>query len=193
MSYNWQQHVPDSAKQFIPDKICTSKSKCSGTDKGEFIVGNSKPNTIDGKGGNDAIAGDSGNDTLIGGSGNDHLAGDLGNNKLSGNGGNDKFFFQLKDGKTGFSEITDYGKGDKIVVKGKIYKNMNAIKKGKDTLLTYKGKDMALIRNASVNKNDVINQDKKKVIFPTPRLSEDNDNAAWDVESYAFLPVNDFI
>ena len=193
MSYNWQQHVPDVAQQFIPDKVCTSKSRCNGTNKDEFIVGNSNANTIDGKGGNDAIAGDDGNDTLIGGSGNDHLAGDLGRNKLTGNDGNDKFFFQLKDGKTGYSEITDYESGDKIVVKGKIYKNMKAIKKGKDTLLTYNGKDMALIRNASLNKNDVVNQDKKNVIFPTPRLSEDIDNAAWQVESFAFLPVNDFI
>ena len=32
---------------------------------------------------------------------------------------------------------------------------MKAIKRGKDTLLTYNGKDMALIRNASVSKKDV--------------------------------------
>ena len=69
---------------------------------------------------------------------------------------------------------------------------MKAIKKGKDTLLTYNGKDMALIRNASVSKNDVINQDKKNVVFPTPRLAENNDNEAWHVETFAFLPVSDF-
>ena len=188
MSYDWQQHVPDSVLQFIPDKECTSKSQCNGSDKGEFIVGNSKANSIDGKGGNDAIAGDAGNDTLIGGKGNDHLAGDHGKNKLTGGSGNDKFFFQLDDNKTGYSVITDYEKGDKIVVKEKIYKNLKSKKQGKDTLLTYKGKDMALVRDIHISKSDVVNQGKKDIIFPTPRLSEDS---IWSVEPYAFLPIND--
>ena len=191
MSYDWQQHVPPEAQKFIPDQICTSSS-CKGTSKGEFIVGNSKSNKIDGLGGNDAIAGDDGNDTLIGGSGNDHLAGDHGKNKLTGGSGNDKFFFQLDDGNPGHSVITDYEKGDKIVVKGKIYKNLKVSTKKGDTILKYKGKEMAIVQDVSLSKGDIINQDKKNVVFPTPRLDEDS-AGAWAGESYAFLPVNDFV
>ena len=135
MSYDWQQHVPDEALKFIPDQVCKSKS-CKGTNKGEFIVGNSKANKIDGLGGNDAIAGDDGNDTLIGGSGNDHLAGDHGKNTLTG-GEKDKFF-QLDDGNPGLA-VTDYENGDKIVVKEKIY-NLVSTNNG-DTILKYWERD----------------------------------------------------
>ena len=189
MGYDWQQHVPDSALQFIPDQVCKSKS-CKGTDKGEFIVGNSKANKIDGLGGNDAIAGDDGNDTLIGGSGNDHLAGDHGKNKLTGGSGNDKFFFQLDDGNPGHSVITDYEKGDKIVVKGKIYKNLKVSTKNGDTILKYKGKEMAVVEDVSLKKGDIINQDNKNVVFPTPRLPEET-SSEWQNETLSFLSVVD--
>ena len=189
MGYNWQQHVPDEQLKFIPDQVCKSKS-CKGTDKGEFIVGNSKANKIDGRGGNDAIAGDDGNDTLIGGSGNDHLAGDHGKNTLTGGAGKDKFFFQLDDGNPGHSVITDYEKGDKIVVKGKIYKNLKVSTKNGDTILKYKGKEMAVVEDVSLSKGDIVNQDKKNVVFPTPRLPEES-SSEWQSEPLSFLSVVD--
>ena len=93
---DWNGQVAYVAfSQMSSPKTIKSKS-WKGSNKDEWVVGQSSNQNFDGKGGNDAIAGRGGNDTLVGGKGNDHLAGDSGKNVLTGGSGKDKFFFLQK-------------------------------------------------------------------------------------------------
>ena len=146
------------------------KGNYKGSNKDEFITGSSKAQTIDGNGGNDALAGRGGNDKMLGGSGNDHLAGDEGKNTLTGGSGTDKFFFRYRSGNAGHAVVTDFSKGEKIVLDSGLFKNYKMSKKGKDTVLTEKGKEFAVVKGVSLNKGDVVNQNG--IVFPDPNASK---------------------
>jgi Ca2+-binding RTX toxin-like protein len=111
----------------------------NGTDKNDVInglAGNDTLNGLDGNDtlnggdGNDKLNGGNGNDTLIGGNGNDTLVGGAGNDILTGGAGNDKFSFsggklpknQSVTSYLGTDTITDFTKGDKIVLSKDIFR-----------------------------------------------------------------------
>ncbi len=62
------------------------------SNRGDWVFGNSRDDTINGLDGNDWIWGRSGNDILNGGRGNDNLFGGRGNDQLNGGLGNDRLF-----------------------------------------------------------------------------------------------------
>ena len=76
----------------------TSIEQIIGSKGNDTLVGDGRPNYIDGRGGNDTIYGGGGNDTLVGG---------LGQDKLYGQDGND--FLDAKDGITDL--VLDGGAG----------------------------------------------------------------------------------
>jgi uncharacterized delta-60 repeat protein len=120
----------------------------NGTAGNETLSGTSKDDVINGLGGNDTLNGGDGNDTLnggegndklnggngndilTGGNGNDTLVGGAGNDILTGGAGNDKFSFsggklpknQSITSYLGTDTITDFTKGDKIVLSKDIFR-----------------------------------------------------------------------
>jgi uncharacterized delta-60 repeat protein len=80
------------------DTVATSIESIIGSKGNDTLVGDARPNFIDGRGGNDTIRGGGGIDTLIGG---------LGQDKLYGEDGND--FLDAKDGITDL--VLDGGTG----------------------------------------------------------------------------------
>ena len=148
----------------------TIKSKSwKGSNKDEWVVGQSSNQKLDGKGGNDAIAGRGGNDTLVGGKGNDHLAGDSGKNVLTGGSGKDKFFFQYNNNGPGYSVVKDFSKGDEIALDSGLSKNFKLKVKGKNSILSQKGKDFALIEGYKLSKSEISDYNKDGIKFPSPR------------------------
>lgn len=85
--------------------------------KGHDILSGDEGNDIlSGDAGNDLLLGGAGNDTLIGGSGDDVLFGGAGKNTCTGGKGKDSFVF----GQPGeYSTITDFGRGDRLVILGR--------------------------------------------------------------------------
>lgn len=84
-------------------------------DGDDMLTGNSIANKLYGMRGDDKLFGLAGNDTLDGGTGDDWLDGGKGNDLLTGGVGNDDFFFDNK-ATSGFDRITDFGKGDRLLV-----------------------------------------------------------------------------
>ena len=85
----------------------------TGTRGNDLILGNNKPNTIDGRGGDDLILGNNGKDKLFGGAGKDILLGGNGDDELDGGGGDDV----IAGGKG--RDVLDGGGGRDVYVGGK--------------------------------------------------------------------------
>jgi hypothetical protein len=49
---------------------------------------------------------------------------------------------------------------------------------------------MAIVEDVSLSKGDIVNQGKKNVVFPTPRLPEEL-SSEWQSEPLSFLSVVD--
>ena len=113
----------------------------NGTSKNDVINGLAGNDTLYGLGGNDTLNGGDGNDKLYGGAGNDILTGGNGNDtlvggtgkdSLTGGAGNDKFLFsggtlpknQSVTAFIGTDTITDFMKGDKIVLDKNIFRSL---------------------------------------------------------------------
>ena len=153
----------------------TIKSKSwKGSNKNEWVVGQSNNQKFDGKGGNDAIAGRGGNDTIVGNKGNDHLAGDSGKNVLTGGSGKDKFFFQYNKKGPGYSTVKDFSKGDKIALDSGLSKNCKLKVKGKNSILSEKGNEFAKIEGYKLSKSEIIDYNREGVSFPRPRSMSDD-------------------
>ena len=96
----------------------------------DIINGLAGNDTLNGGDGNDKLYGGAGNDILNGGNGNDTLVGGAGNDILTGGAGNDKFLFsngtlpknQSVTTFIGTDTITDFTKGDKIVLDKSIFR-----------------------------------------------------------------------
>ncbi len=102
----------------------------NGDDGNDILNGGSGNDILTGGNGNDKLNGGNGNDTLTGGNGNDTLVGGAGNDILTGGAGNDQFSFsggklpqnQRVSGYIGTDTITDFTKGDKIVLSKGIFR-----------------------------------------------------------------------
>ena len=163
----------------------TIKSKSwKGSDKDEWVVGQSNNQKFDGKGGNDAIAGRGGNDTIVGNKGNDHLAGESGKNVLTGGSGKDNFFFQYNNKGPGYSTIKDFSKGDQIALDSGLSKNYKLKVKGKNSYLSEKGKEFAKIEGYNLSKSEIINYHKEGVSFPKPRSMNDGSRSISNACNY---------
>jgi Ca2+-binding RTX toxin-like protein len=84
-------------------------------DGNDKVTGNASANKLHGMRGDDRLFGLGGNDVLDGGAGNDWLDGGKNNDLLTGGAGDDVFFFDNK-GKSGVDRITDFAKGDKLML-----------------------------------------------------------------------------
>ncbi|KQM30086.1 M10 family metallopeptidase C-terminal domain-containing protein [Sphingomonas sp. Leaf10] len=84
-------------------------------DGDDRVTGNSVANKLYGMRGDDRLFGLGGNDVLDGGAGDDWIDGGRNNDLLTGGAGDDVFFFDNK-GKSGVDRITDFGKGDKLML-----------------------------------------------------------------------------
>ena len=163
----------------------TIKSKSwKGSNKDEWVVGQSNNQKFDGKGGNDAIAGRGGNDTIVGNKGNDHLAGDSGKNVLTGGSGKDKFFFQYKNSGPGYSSVKDFSKGDKIALDSGLSKNYKLKVKGKNSILFEKGNEFAKIEGYKLSKSEIIDYNREGVSFPKPRSMSDDSRSISGASKY---------
>ena len=95
--------------------------------------------------GNDIINGGLGNDTISTGSGNDLLNGGQGNDILTGGPGNDQFAFgagaPFNQQELGVDTITDFTKGDKIVLARSTFRRIKGSK--------LKSSDFAVVKNLS--------------------------------------------
>lgn len=110
-------------------------------DGNDALTGNSTANKLYGMRGSDKLFGLGGDDLLDGGAANDWLDGGKGNDVLTGGAGNDVFFFDNK-GTSGFDRITDFSKGDRLLVN-------RALRDGNgDGIITF-GKDGVLNLDAS--------------------------------------------
>ena len=95
----WEDLINNSGQAGFVD--CTGglcPGLVEGSDMADLLLGNDKPNEIDGKagddciygyGGGDDLRGRRGNDTIFGGDGNDEIRGDLHQDTLLGGGNND--------------------------------------------------------------------------------------------------------
>ncbi|WP_293682013.1 S8 family serine peptidase [uncultured Phenylobacterium sp.] len=97
----------------------------TGNELANRIIGNSGANRLDGRDGNDLLDGAGGGDTLVGGSGADSLSGGAGNDDLNGGagidiyvGGSGKDNFILARGELMDDRISDFAKGDHIILQG---------------------------------------------------------------------------
>jgi uncharacterized delta-60 repeat protein len=105
----------------------------NGDNGNDILNGGNGNDILTGGNGNDRLNGGNGNDTLTGGNGNDTLVGDAGNDILTGGVGNDKFSFsggnlprnQRVSTYLGTDTITDFTKGDKIVLSKNIFRSLN--------------------------------------------------------------------
>jgi serralysin len=86
----------------------------------DTLMGGWGTDQLMGGGGRDRLAGDEGDDQLIGGGGRDRLVGGAGNDLLTGGGARDLFVFEssrlFNADDFGIDQITDFKKGDKIVL-----------------------------------------------------------------------------
>jgi Tol biopolymer transport system component len=87
-----------------------------GNNKKNTLKGNDGKDFLDGRGGNDKLMGNDGEDTLIGGKGNDRLIGGPRADVLTGGKGSDRFIFDNIPPVGKEDIITDFGRGDKIVL-----------------------------------------------------------------------------
>jgi uncharacterized delta-60 repeat protein len=124
----------------------------NGDNGNDILNGGNGNDILTGGEGNDKLNGGNGNDTLIGGNGNDILVGGAGNDILTGGAGNDQFSFsggklplnQRVSSYLGTDTITDFTKGDKIVLSKNIFRAL-------------KGDEGTLNRsNFAVVENDVL-------------------------------------
>jgi uncharacterized delta-60 repeat protein len=105
----------------------------NGGNGNDILNGGNGDDILTGGDGNDKLNGGSGKDILTGGNGNDTLVGDAGNDILTGGVGNDKFSFsggnlprnQRVSTYLGTDTITDFTKGDKIVLSKNIFRSLN--------------------------------------------------------------------
>jgi uncharacterized delta-60 repeat protein len=96
----------------------------------DTLNGGNGNDILNGGEGNDKLNGGNGNDTLTGGNGSDTLVGGAGNDILTGGAGNDNFSFsggklpqnQRVSSYIGTDTITDFTKGDKIVLSKSIFR-----------------------------------------------------------------------
>ncbi len=84
-------------------------------DGDDRLTGSSVANKLYGMRGDDRLFGLGGNDLLDGGTGDDWIDGGKGNDILTGGAGADVFFFDNR-GTSGVDRITDFGKGDKLML-----------------------------------------------------------------------------
>ena len=124
----------------------------NGDNGNDILNGGNGNDILNGGAGNDRLNGGNGNDTLTGGNGNDTLVGGAGNDILTGGAGNDNFSFsggklpqnQRVSSYIGTDTITDFTKGDKIVLSKGIFRAL-------------KGDEGTLNRsNFAVVENDVL-------------------------------------
>ncbi len=101
-------------KAFTLQAGSTVENAVTGDGK-DMLTGSSVANKLYGMRGDDKLFGLGGNDTLDGGAGNDWLDGGKNNDILTGGAGDDVFFFDNK-GTSGVDRITDFGKGDKLML-----------------------------------------------------------------------------
>jgi uncharacterized delta-60 repeat protein len=105
----------------------------NGDNGNDILNGGNGNDILSGGEGNDKLNGGNGNDTLTGGNGNDTLVGGAGNDILTGGAGNDQFSFsggklplnQRVSSYLGTDTITDFTKGDKIVLSKNIFRALN--------------------------------------------------------------------
>jgi Ca2+-binding RTX toxin-like protein len=86
-----------------------------------------------GTGGSDTILGGAGDDILQGGRGNDTLKGELGNDVLTGGAGSDRFVLDMLGGR---DNITDFARGDKIVLDDAVFSMLANFRAGNIVNLT---------------------------------------------------------
>ncbi len=149
----------------------------NGTSGNDKLNGTGGDDSINGKAGNDQINGRAGDDTLTGAKGNDRLSGDKGNDTLNGNqdndilnggdgddfldagngndqvtggAGADTFFLAVKSGRT---TITDFQ--DDIDVfsldEGITARSLTITQVGSDTTISWKGQELALVKNTDAS------------------------------------------
>jgi uncharacterized delta-60 repeat protein len=102
----------------------------NGGNGNDILNGGNGNDILTGGEGNDKLNGGNGNDILTGGNGDDTLVGGAGNDILTGGAGNDKFSFsggklpqnQRVSSYLGTDTITDFTKGDKIVLSKNIFR-----------------------------------------------------------------------
>ena len=93
------------------------------------IIGNNRPNILNGGAGDDELEGRFGNDTINGGAGNDMLYGNMGYDQLTGGPGKDIFvlpyYFTNNENIVEIDSITDFDvKNDKINISDRIDKEI---------------------------------------------------------------------
>ena len=88
----------------------------TGNSGGNFMFGALGDDRLDGAGGSDTLSGGLGRDTLIGGAGDDRLDGGAGADLYSGSAGKDTFV--LVRGEAAGDVISDFAKGDKLLLTG---------------------------------------------------------------------------
>ncbi|MBD1853775.1 FG-GAP-like repeat-containing protein [Leptolyngbya sp. ST-U4] len=91
-----------------------------GKDGHDFLSGGNDKDYIEGGAGNDLIFGGLGNDFLVGGDGDDIMLGRMGKDRITGGSGKDMFVFAKPAERP--DRITDFEKGDQIVVLGRSFK-----------------------------------------------------------------------
>ncbi len=91
-----------------------------GKDGHDFLSGGNDKDYIEGGAGNDLIFGGLGDDFLVGGDGDDIMLGRMGKDRITGGSGKDMFVFAKPAERP--DRITDFEKGDRIVVLGRSFK-----------------------------------------------------------------------
>jgi Ca2+-binding RTX toxin-like protein len=102
---------------------CKGNDELIGGDGNDSVCGDAGNDELYGGSGNDSLSGGNDNDVLRGGSGNDLLSGGSGRDWIEGgsgadtlSGGSDRDYFVFNSVGEGVDVITDFGKGDVIVL-----------------------------------------------------------------------------